>query len=89
MVIIQKTINEEIEFNLREIVRKVLLIYWSISQSIFIKEPKDVLAYLDENDRNTINLQLQIFIKMLDVKEYSEFYNEVREKLLSGRRNIM
>ncbi len=84
-----KTINEEIEFNLREIVRKVLLIYWSISQSIFIKEPKDVLAYLDENDRNTIDLQLQIFIKMLDVKEYSEFYNEVREKLLSGRRNIM
>lgn len=84
-----KTINEEIEFNLREIVRKVLLIYWSISQSTFIKEPKDVLTYLDENDRNTIDLQLQTFIKMLDVKEYSEFYNEVREKLLSGRRNIM
>ncbi len=82
-------ISDEAEFNLREIVRRVLLIYWCISQNIEIKKPEDFLDYLNKNNKDTIDLQLQLFIKMLDIKDYDDFYKSVRKDLLAGKTNIM
>lgn len=79
------SIEKEIEFELREIVRKVLLIYWLISNSNKkVKTPKEMINYLDNNTKDSIDLQLQIFIKALDMKEYSDFYEDIREKLQKG-----
>ena len=76
-----KEIGKEREFQLREIVRKILLIYWNISLVNKIESAENFLEYLDANNKDSIELISQIFIKSLEIKEYSEFYENIKKDL--------
>ena len=47
-------IHNSDEYKLREIVRKILLVYWMIMVTEKIESPKDIKKYLDEN-QNEMN----------------------------------
>lgn len=82
-------ITKENEFDLREIVREVLLNYWYISMFYNIDKAEDMLIFIDNNTQNTIDLQVQLFIKALHMTNYQTFYAETRQQLISGKTNIL
>ena len=82
-------ITNEMEFELREIVREVLWLYWNISQYYEINGASDVIKFLDKNNQMTIDLQLQAFKKYLHVTNSRALYDEIRQKLLNGKTNIL
>lgn len=84
-----KTIGKEKEFDLREIVRNILLIYWNISLVTKIETAEEMIAFLNENNKDTIEMISQIFIKALDMKEYQEFYENLRNDLVAGKKSIL
>ena len=57
-------ITEDIEFGLREIVRRVLIVYWFISLDKSIKSSSDMLKFLDEN-KDYGSIVLQLFVQTL------------------------
>ena len=86
---IPRLVNDKNLFDLREIVRKVLLIYWFISISYKIYSSSDIISFLDIHDRNNLDLQVQLFVKSLDIIDYSKFYDETKELLSNGILNIL
>ena len=84
-------INDKIEFNFREIVRKVLLIYWNISIVYDIYNSKELRKLLDNINRTNLDFQVQLFIKYLDKdgKEYRKLYENIRKDLLASNTNIL
>lgn len=80
-----KKITDEHEFELREIVRKTLLIYWNISINISETDPILINKYIEENDLSNVLLPIKLFIKALDIVDFSEFYKETREFLLDEK----
>jgi hypothetical protein len=84
-----RSVSEKMEFDLREIVREVLLMYWYISHFKEINNPEDIIKFIDNNNQNTIELILQVFKKSLHMTNYQEFYNETRERLLNGETNLL
>ncbi len=63
-----KEITKNDENILREIVRKILLIYWDISIKEKIYNSKDIIKFLNKIDRNHIPEYLQSFIKLLNME---------------------
>lgn len=84
-----RLITKKMEFDLREIVREVLLMYWYISQWENITEPQTIIEFLENNDRTTINLSIQLFKKSLYITDYKVFYQETRRRLLNGETNLL
>lgn len=83
------TANDEAE--LRSYVREILIIYWNISMTYGIYDPLKIKALIDCTDRNSLNLQSQLFIKYLrtPAERYEELYNQVRLELSNGNFNIL
>jgi len=84
-----KEITEKNEFDLREIVRKTLIIYWYISLNQSITSPEEIKSYIDEHNQSNLPLQIQLFIKALDVINFTKYYNDVKQSLLNGNTNIL
>lgn len=84
-----RPITEKNEFDLREIVREVLLIYWNLSVSMNIYDAEEMMKYLDKTDQNTLHLLNQLFIKSLHITNYDSFYNFVKSKLEKNEMNIL
>lgn len=72
-----KDITEEIEFELREIVRKAILIYWQISLTENLEDSRKLVKFIEENKQNDLNLPLKLFIKHLEDKDYKDLYNDM------------
>lgn len=83
------TANDEAE--LRSYVREILIIYWDISITYEIYDPQEIKALIDSTDRNSLNLQVQLFIEYLrtPAEKYEELYNQVREEFSNGNYNIL
>lgn len=84
-----REITEKQEFDLREIVRKTLLIYWNISINNSIESPELINSYIQHHNQSNLDIAIQLFIKSLDVMTFSEFYRETRESLLKGDYSIL
>jgi len=56
-------ITKEIEHNLREYVREILLIYWCISMTYNIFDAQDIKNLLDKTDKDTIDVKVQLVVK--------------------------
>lgn len=56
-----------------------------------IYDPLKIKALIDCTDRNSLNLQSQLFIKCLRTlaERYEELYNQVRLELSNGNFNIL
>lgn len=72
-----KEITEKRQFDLREIVRKVILIYWQISMTENIFDSKKILEFINDNKLTDLNLSLQLFIKHLEDGEYKDMYDDM------------
>lgn len=86
---IPRPITEKNEFDLREIVREILLIYWYISISQKIFDSNEIMNYLDATLPEQLELTMQIFIKSLHVTDYNSFYLSLCSKLLNNETNII
>ena len=84
-----RKITEKQEFDLREIVRKTLLIYWNISINTSIENPDLINSYIKQHNQSNLDISIQLFIKSLDVINFSDFYKETRNSLLNGDYNIL
>lgn len=82
-------ITKENEFNLRELVREILLIYWNISINKHIFDANDIITFLDNTNRESLDLNIQLFIKTLHVTNYKEFYNKIKSKIENKDYNIL
>ncbi|MFQ7110050.1 MAG: hypothetical protein ACLRP9_00500 [Anaerovoracaceae bacterium] len=59
-------ITDENETWLRELVRKVLLIYYFISFSENIFEPEDIMHFLDSHNRNNLSAMMKLYLMCLN-----------------------
>ena len=84
---VPRPITEKNEFDLREIIREILLIYWNISISQNIFDATEMMNYLDKVDPKSLDLTIQLFIKCLHITDYDSFYSEVRSKLTHNQPN--
>lgn len=84
-----RIITEKIEFDLREIVREVLLMYWYISQWENIKNEQQIISFLEKNDKDSLDLSIQLFKKSLYITDYQAFYQETITKLVEGQTNLL
>ena len=76
-----KEISGELEFDLREIVRKVLLIYWCISLNEKINDPTEMLSFIEKNNRENLSPIIKLFILFLEDVDYVGFYNEMLHQI--------
>lgn len=84
-------ITKDIEHNLREYVREVLLIYWCISMTYDITDAQEIKDLLDRIDNDTIDLKVQLFVKYLrtDTDKFGLLYGKIRDNFLNGNLNIL
>ena len=82
-------ITKEIEFDLRELVREILLIYWYISTSEHIFDANNIIKFLDNKNKKNLDLNIQLFIKAIHVTNYKEFYNKINSKIRNNDYNIL
>lgn len=84
-------ITKEIENNLREYVREILLIYWCISMAYNITDAQEIKNLLDNNDRDTIDVQVQLFVKYLrtDPDNFGLLYGKIVDNFLKGNFHIL
>jgi len=78
-------ITSEIENNLREYVREILIIYWNISMIYGITDAQKIKDLLDTIDNNSLNLQVQLFIKYLrtEPSKFNELYKKIENNFLN------
>ncbi len=82
-------ITEENEFDLRELIREILLIYWYISINKNIFNATDIIHFLDITNRKNLDLNIQLFIKALHITNYEEFYYKIKTKIENNDYNIL
>ena len=84
-------ITNKIEHNLREYVREILLIYWSISISYNITDAQEIKNLLDHIDNDTIHVSVQIFVKYLrtDPDKFGLLYGKIRDNFLNGNYHVL
>ncbi len=84
-------ITPEVEHNLREYVREILLIYWNISMVYNITDAQDIKDLLDNLNIDTVDLKVQLFIKYLrtDPSQFSLLYGKIVNNFLSGNFHIL
>lgn len=74
---IPKEITDKDEFDLKEIVRKVILIYWQISLNRNIVKSEKIIQFIRENNENDLEIVLRLFIKYLEDKDYYELTKDM------------
>lgn len=84
-----RPITTENEFDLREIVRKVLIIYWYISLNNMINNSEEMKMFLNRITQKNLSLGTQMFIKCIFTLNYRETYKEISNKLSKGDTNIL
>lgn len=72
-----KEITEKKEFDLREIVRQVLLIYWQISITEKITNPLEIADFITKNKEDDLDLVLQSFIIFLKDNDFKNLHSEI------------
>lgn len=84
-------ITKEIECNLREYVREILLIYLNISMVYNIVDAQGIKELLDRVDNNTVNTQVQLFVKYLrtDPRQFGVLYDKIVDNFLNGNFHIL
>lgn len=84
-------ITKEIEHNLREYVREILLIYWCVSMTYNITDAQEIKNLLDKKDTDTIDIKVQIFVKYLrtDPNKFGLLYGKVKDNFLNGNFHIL
>lgn len=84
-------ITKEIEHNLREYVREILLIYWFISMTYKITDAQEIKDLLDRIDNDTVEMNVQLFIKYLrtDTDKFGLLYDNIRNNFLKGNFHIL
>lgn len=80
---IPKEITDKEEFDLKEIVRKVILIYWQISLSESINKPEEIIQFIRKNNQEDLEMVLKLFIEYLEDKDFGELVKEIRTITLS------
>lgn len=84
-------ITKEIEHNLREYVREVLLIYWNISMIYNVTDAQEIKKLLDDVDNDTVDARVQLFVKYLrtDPKQFGRLYGKIVDSFLNGNFHIL
>ena len=84
-------ITKDIEHNLREYVREILLIYWCISMTYDIMDAQGIKDLLDHIDNDTIDLRVQLFVKYLrtDTDKFGLLYGKIRDNFLNGNLHVL
>ena len=84
-------ITKEIEHNLREYVREILLIYWCISTIYNITDAQEIKNMLDNIDHDTIDINVQLFVKYLrtDPDKFGLLYSKIRDNFLNGNLHVL
>ncbi len=84
-------ITKEDEYNLRTIIREVLLIYWNLSLYYQLTNAEEIKQLIDNLSLDTLDVQVQLFIKYLRTSpiEYSELFNKIKTKLENNDTNIL
>ena len=84
-------ITKEIEHNLREYVREILLIYWFLSTTYNITDAQKIKDLLDRIDNDTVEMNVQLFIKYLrtDTDKFGLLYDNIRNNFLKGNFHIL
>lgn len=84
-------ITKDVEHNLREYVREVLLIYWCISVTYGISDAQGIKNLLDRIDSDTIDLKVQLFVKYLrtDTEKFGVLYGKIRDNFLNGNLHVL
>ena len=84
-------ISKKIEQRLRDYVRDILLIYWNISIIYNVYDPEEIKELVLSTDRNTIDIQVQLFIKYLRTSpdKFKELYSLIRTSFLNRDYKIL
>lgn len=84
-------ITNEIENNLREYVREILIIYWNISKVYGITEAQKIKELLDKIDNDSLDIQVQLFIKYLRTEpaKFKELYHKIEENFLNNNYKVL
>lgn len=84
-------ITKEIECNLREYVREILLIYLNVSIIYNIADAKDIKELLDRVDNDTVDAGVQLFVKYIrtDPKQFGRLYGKIADNFLNGNFHIL
>ena len=85
------TISLETEENLRNYVREILLIYWNISFIYKVFDAEEIKKIILNNNRNTIDIQVQLFIKYLRTspEKFKNLYEQIRINFLNKDYKIL
>ena len=75
----------EMEQDFRDYVREILFIYWNISIIYKIYDPKEIKKLVLNTDRNTLDIQVQLFIKYLRTSpdKFKELYSSIKTRFLN------
>ncbi len=84
-------ITKEIEHNLREYVREILLIYWNITMTYNITDAQDIKNLLDRIDNDTVDMKVQLFVKYLrtDPNQFGLLYGKIVDNFLNGNFHVL
>ena len=84
-------ITKEIEHNLREYVREILLIYWNISMTYNITDAQDIKNLLERIDNDTVDMKVQLFVKYLrtDPNQFGLLYDKIVDNFLNGNFHVL
>ena len=84
-------ITKEIEHNLREYVREILLIYWCIYMTYNITDAQEIKDLLDNKDNDTIDVKVQLFVKYLrtDPDKFGLLYGKIVDNFLKGDFHVL
>lgn len=85
----QLEITEKNEFDLREIVREILIIYWYISISKKYNSSEQVINYIENNTKDTLDLVIKSLIDSMQITDYEKYYKKLREKLIEGDYDLL
>lgn len=84
-------ITKEIEYNLREYVRKILLIYWNISMAYNITDAQDIKNLLNNIDNDSVDMKVQLFVKYIrtDPDQFGTLYGKIVDNFLNGNFHVL
>lgn len=82
-------ITEKNEFDLREIVREILIIYWYISISKKYNSSEQVISYIESNTKDTLDLVIKSIIDSMQITDYEKYYKDIRAKLIEGDYDLL
>lgn len=82
-------ITKKTEFDLREIVREILIIYWYISISKEYNSSKQIINYIENNTKDTLDTVLKTMISSMQIINYKKYYKNIREKIIKGDYDLL